>query len=232
MGALTQKLKSTQGASMLMALLLMMVAIVTSAVIIAAAVSAMQSLNDSRDEQQVYLEVSSAAELVRDQLESGKCDYKSELTNIYTKSRRSGSYSLSQTTGPTETMGDGLFSNTIKEALAYEKELPGSTFHVTSYSISAGDYDKVNVEVFLNQASVETGSSADATQYNLTVVFSGGGDAHKCKIYLTAEGVTTSTSTSTETTEWGLFSTTYKKTEIVTTSIKWQNAKLQRKEVS
>ena len=73
MQALTKKLQSESGASILLALLLLLVGVVVSAVIVASALSAMQSLDQDRTEQQVYLEVSSAAELIRDEIGRASC---------------------------------------------------------------------------------------------------------------------------------------------------------------
>ena len=72
MKRLAQKLQDRRGASMLMALLLFLVAAIVSAVIIAAAVSARSRVASDRAQQQTYLTVSSAAELLRGSIEGGK----------------------------------------------------------------------------------------------------------------------------------------------------------------
>ena len=215
MQALTKKLQSESGASILLALLLLLVGVVVSAVIVASALSAMQSLDQDRTEQQVYLEVSSAAELIRDELENGECDYTSTVTEVYTRSWRYGSWGTPTTTTD-EKYGDGAFVSVIKEGLEYVKTYTGATFSKT-YTISADDYDVVNVEVALVE------SSENAGNYNLTVRFAGGNDDHKCKMILTAECIKTTNSSNT--------SSTYKKTESTATTLKWQNTNIQRKEV-
>ena len=70
MQAIRRKLNSQRGASMLMALLLMLVGIMVSAVIISAATSAAVNKRSEKEQQQAYLAVNSAAELVRDDFQS------------------------------------------------------------------------------------------------------------------------------------------------------------------
>lgn len=63
-----KKLKNQQGATILMALLLLLVASMVSVVVLTAATTAARSLQNDRESQQSYLSVSSAAELVRDEI--------------------------------------------------------------------------------------------------------------------------------------------------------------------
>ena len=229
MQAALKKIQNNSGASLVMALLLILVGVMVSAVIIAAAVSSVQAQNQSRDEQQLYLEVSSAAELVRDELESGSCDYTNTTTQVYTRTKTYYSWGDPATT-TTEKYGNGAFASVIKAGLEHVKTYSGDTFSKT-YSIDAGDYNKVTAEVLLNKKT-ESG----VEKYNLSITFAGEKDDHKCKMILTADGIiTTSNPTSSETTEtsgsgWNK-TTTYKKTVVTTTTIDWQNATLQRKEV-
>jgi uncharacterized protein (UPF0333 family) len=215
MQALTKKLQSESGASILLALLLLLVAIVVSAVIVVSALSAMQSLDQDRSEQQVYLEVSSAAELVRDELENGSCDYNNTETKVYTR-RNSWSSWGTPKTSTDEKYGNGAFASVIKAGLEHVKDYSGATFSKT-YTINADDYDVINVEVTLVE------SSDNAGNYNLTVRFAGGNDDHKCKMILTAECIKTTNSSNT--------TKNNTKTEITTTTLKWQNTSIQRKEV-
>ena len=76
------KLKSSDGKSILMALLLLLVVVTVSVVIITAATSAAHQINSSRQHQQAYLTTSSAAEVLRDSL-NGK-----EYTYTYTEYTR------------------------------------------------------------------------------------------------------------------------------------------------
>ena len=60
------KLKQGRGATILMAILLVLIASIIAAVILSAALSAYHTLRRDRENQQNYLAVSSAAELLRD----------------------------------------------------------------------------------------------------------------------------------------------------------------------
>ena len=225
MQAALKKIQSNSGASLVMALLLILVGVMVSAVIIAAAVSSVQAQNQSRDEQQLYLEVSSAAELVRDELESDECDCSSEVTNVYTKRNSSKNWGDPSTTTKKKYGTGALFSSVIEEALEYAETYTGSTFSKT-YSIDAGDYNKVTAEVLLNKKTEN-----DGEKYNLTITFASEKDEHKCRMILTADGIVTTNTTDTTDDYWSWGIKYNRKTEVITTTIDWQNTKLQRKEV-
>ena len=218
-----KKLRSNSGASMIMALLLMLVGVVTSAVIISAAVSAVHATKEDRTQQQSYLTVSSAAELIRDEMEAGKCDYKKTVTEVtyeYWWGERK-----KEDPKTDETFGDGsdyLFTSVIKSAIVYLTTYPTATFNET-YTVSADGYGDVKAEVFLKKAT----DSED--QYSLTIWFTGGEEPDQCRMELTMDGVMTSVEKKAEpTTSWGTTTTT----TITTTTIKWQDPKLQRKETT
>ena len=225
MQAALKKIQSNSGASLVMALLLILVGVMVSAVIIAAAVSSVQAQNQSRDEQQLYLEVSSAAELVRDELEGDECDCSSEVTNVYTKRNSSKNWGDPSTTTKKKYGTGALFSSVIEEALEYAETYTGSTFSKT-YSIDAGDYNKVTAEVLLNKKTEN-----DGEKYNLTITFASEKDEHKCRMILTADGIVTTNTTDTTDDYWSWGIKYNRKTEVITTTIDWQNTKLQRKEV-
>lgn len=248
MHRILKKLHSRSGASMMMALLLMLVALMVSAVIIAAAVSSASSVRADREEQQAYLTVSSAAELIRDELANGECNYKSTVVKYYSDSQRQKE--VTDKSSDNESFGDVLFSDVLKDALTNLKI--SSSFH-KFYTISVKgqgdadtDYVDVSAEVFLN-------SDGDGN-YSLTVWFEGGDEPNKFRMCLKASGQTTTTGPSnSETTikEWveGHYESYYSKgkwrtrwveghnddvTYYLTTTatdVKWQNCKLQRKEV-
>ena len=218
-----KKLRSNSGASMIMALLLMLVGVVTSAVIISAAVSAVHATKEDRTQQQSYLTVSSAAELIRDELEDGKCDY----TKIVKQVTKKDWWGNTTTEDPEtkETFGDGsdcLFTSVMKSAVAYLTSYPTATFNET-YTVSADGYDDVKAEVFVKKAT------DSENQYSLTIWFTGGEEPDQCRMELTMDGVMTSVETKAEpTNSWGTTTTT----TITTTTIKWQDPKLQRKETT
>lgn len=87
MGALGKKLSSRQGASILMALLFMLVCIMVGVSVLMAASSNAGKINSSKEEQQKYLTLSSALNLLVDEFEAleyvGSYDYKKKT--VYRK---------------------------------------------------------------------------------------------------------------------------------------------------
>jgi uncharacterized protein YlxP (DUF503 family) len=220
-----KKLHSNSGASMIMALLLMLVGVVTSAVIIAAALNAVLSVKEDRAQQQAYLTVSSAAELIRDELEEGKSDYTKTVTEVTTTDWWGNKTSDDPVTKVTVEDDSAIFSSIIKSAIEYLESYPTATYHET-YTINAdaksADYADVSAEVFIKKTTDQ------ADKYNLTIWFTGGEEPNQCRMALTMEGIITSDSSSSSQREWYNTITT----SIITTTISWQNPHLQRKETT
>ena len=64
-----QKLNSSRGASILLALVLFLLCAMVSAVVVGSAMTNMQKVKNRREQQQVYYSVSSAARLLHDAME-------------------------------------------------------------------------------------------------------------------------------------------------------------------
>lgn len=209
MQAIRRKLNSQRGASMLMALLLMLVGIMVSAVIISAATSAAVNKRSEKEQQQAYLAVSSAAELVRDDFQSLTGRYKDVTTTV------------TQADGTTTTK-----NNTIKATCAVGDMINdiGARFigmnttstYAKTYTFSVDGYEDVSAEILV---SVGTGSDESSKVYNLTATFTNGvGSEHSCRMVLTMEGKLTEERTSGDTGS----------TQVVTRTLEWNKAKLQK----
>ena len=218
MQKIRRKLHSNSGASMIMALLLLLVGIVTSAVIISAAMNAALSIKEEKGQEQAYLTVSSAAELIRDELENGNSNYKKIQTDV-TTTNWWGQSSTKSTTE--EKVGDGVLGTVIQAAVKYLDSYPKETFH-KNYTVSSGELEDVSAELFIKK------STEEEEKYSLTIWFSGGKDSSQCKMALTMDGLIETTTSSTE--NHGYSSTT--KTQITTTTVSWSNARLQKKEAA
>lgn len=218
MQKIRRKLHSNSGASMIMALLLLLVGIVTSAVIISAAMNAALSIKEEKGQEQAYLTVSSAAELIRDELENGNSNYKKIQTDV-TTTNWWGQSSTKSTTE--EKVGDGVLGTVIQAAVKYLDSYPKETFH-KNYTVSSGNLEDVSAELFIKK------STEEEEKYSLTIWFSGGKDSSQCKMALTMDGLIETTTSSTE--NHGYSSTT--KTQITTTTVSWSNARLQKKEAA
>lgn len=210
MQAIRRKLNSQRGASMLMALLLMLVGIMVSAVIISAATSAAVNKRSEKEQQQAYLAVSSAAELVRDDFQSLTGRYKDVTTTV------------TNADGTTTTTND-----TIKATCAVgdmindigARFIDGNTSPYTkTYTFSVDGYEDVSAEILV---SVDTGSDGSSKVYNLTATFTNGvGSEHPCRMVLTMEGKLAEERTSGDTGSGS--------TQVVTQTLEWNKAKLQK----
>ena len=107
-----KKLKNNSGATILMALLLILLAMAVGAAILTAAVSAAHHMKSDREDQQNYLTVSSAAELIRDSIAGDK--YERTMTETHTANTDEEghtTYTVSYSTNvnyPTGIMGQWL----------------------------------------------------------------------------------------------------------------------------
>lgn len=224
---------------MLMALLLLLVALMVSAVIISAALSAAASVREDREEQQLYLTVSSAAELVRDELESGACDKKTTVTNgSYTW--RNKTYSLKEEKDSLD--GDGAFIKIINAGISQLDEYSAIPFE-KEYTFSADGYENVVADVSM--------SLDNDGNYTLTVWFSGGENTNECRICLEAKSIKKDLPRETKSETKSIWVDGYYKRSgwrseyveahyenlkcsltIDTTTLTWNNVKLSRKEAA
>ena len=207
MQAIRRKLNSQRGASMLMALLLMLVGIMVSAVIISAATSAAVNKRSEKEQQQAYLAVSSAAELVRDDFQSLEGRYKLVTTLVKDED---GSFIPvgSEVTGATCAVGDII--NDIGERLM---GAASSNTYDKIYTFSVDGYEDVTAE-FIIAGGTSTGGD---DIYDLTVIFTNGASSeHPCRMILTMEG------------KLGKDPRFEGDTEYLTQTLEWNKAKLQK----
>lgn len=210
MQAIRRKLNSQRGASMLMALLLMLVGIMVSAVIISAATtSAAVNKRSEKEQQQAYLAVNSAAELVRDDFQSLTGRYKDVTTTV------------THADGTTTTTNDTIkatcaVGDMINDIGAWFIDVNTTSTYAKTYTFSVDGYEDVSAEILV---SVDTGSDGSSKVYNLAATFTNGADSeHPCRVVLTMEGKLTEERTSGDTGS----------TQVVTRTLEWNKAKLQK----
>ena len=179
-----KKIRSSQGATMLMALLLMLVGLMVSAVVISAAVSTVAGIRTGEEQQQAYLTVESAAQLFRDTLEGSGGKY--EILTVKKYSDRTLLYEVSSSESVT-TASTGPFAAVLKDAMYNViHQLPG-TFSGT-YEITVSDEDAyvpVTLEIMVEpryQGTEMIGCTMEAEFY--TAADSGKG---LCRMKLTAD---------------------------------------------
>ena len=216
MNVIRKKLNSQSGATILMALLLFLVAVMVSAVIISAAVSSASALRTEHEQQQSYLTVSSAAELVRDSLLSGDADYTRTVTTVHTS--RWGGDIIS---GPTTVVSpnDKPFSSIVSAAV--ERYETFQAPYSASYTISAPGYDDVYADF-----AVKYVEDAGGNYYDMTVWLSNGdgADDYDCCMVLNAKGREYMTSQSARDDYTGYY------TDVRTTTVRWDTAEISKKD--
>ena len=82
MKSMIHKLQDNKGSSMILALFLMLVSLMVSNTILAAAASASRSFLTQTDRQQSFLTVSSAAQVFRDSVATGNCNYSRTVITV------------------------------------------------------------------------------------------------------------------------------------------------------
>lgn len=82
MKSVFHKLQDNKGSSMILAMFLMLVSLMVSNTILAAAASASRSFLTQTDRQQSYLTVSSAAQVFRNSMETGNCNYSRTIVTV------------------------------------------------------------------------------------------------------------------------------------------------------
>lgn len=215
MQAIRRKLNSQRGASMLMALLLMLVGIMVSAVIISAATSAAVNKRSEKEQQQAYLAVSSAAELVRDDFQSLTGRYKDVTTTV---THADGTTTTTNDTiKATCAVGD-MINDIGAWFIGKNMTSPYANTYAKTYTFSVDGYEDVSAEILV---SVDTGSDGSSKVYNLAATFTNGADSeHPCRMVLTMEGKLAEERTSGDTGSGS--------TQVVTRTLEWNKAKLQK----
>ena len=212
MQAIRRKLNSRKGASMLMALLLMLVGIMVSAVIGSAATSAVANKRSEKEQQQAYLAVSSAAELVRDDFVSNTGKYSVITTQYYYSQYDTRPFNTKTVTQePTCAM-----KSIITEIVKWFNDYGASAFHQV-YTISADGYEDITADF---TATLQT-NAGDENIYALTVTFTNGADSeHPCRMVLTMDGQESVTES--ESAEGSYY------TRVSTKTFAWSKASLQK----
>ncbi len=187
MGTILKKLHSQRGETMLMALLLFLVGVMVSAVILAAAISAESDAKAAREEQQAYLTVSSAAELFRDAIQSGKSGssggYREIVTKTYSDAQLQGTKTEKQNaSGPFSE----IFNNVIPTLLTSP-----TTFRKT-YTLSMDGLEDVTMELSIQP------QQGNNDVFDLAAVFYNDPEGkHPCQMTVRFTGTTT-----VENTDW------------------------------
>ncbi|MGN0169637.1 MAG: hypothetical protein ACI39H_02620 [Lachnospiraceae bacterium] len=207
MGLIKQKIHSQSGASFLFALLAFLVAAMVSITIVSAAVTSVRRVNSDREEQQEHLTLTSAAQLVRNGMESTEYIIEEITEEI-----------ISQGTGTTtdttiQKSAIGMFATEMKTAVehvdTYQSQYVSGADSGFELEITGAEMENVDVS-FVMEAEAE-----NKYKVIFTFVIKNSGET----LFLTMNGVvdTGAPETSTSQDETG----SKKTTTTTTTTITW-----------
>lgn len=218
MHLIARKLSSRRGASVLIALLLFLVCAFVGAAVLTAAYHNASRTSAIRQEQQTYLSVASAAELLKDELVGQSVVWNHVVTGYYTESvdsggKPTGQYVLTSTSDAWEAECDytGLLKTISQEVLEVLQGEHTRAGKAHSLSISLPEYPQLETV-----SGSLTLSATETEAYRITILLSDQNGGNELEVTLNAAtGVATQTAGSMEA---GAIAVTTK------TTVAWNNA--------
>lgn len=144
MKSMIQKLQDNKGSSMILALFLMLVSLMVSNTILAAAASASRSFLTQTDRQQSFLTVSSAAQVFRDSVATGNCNYSRTVITVEGAADKEEKGAMS-----------GPFSQEIGDAVEALLRAYAATGYERDYLITVGssteEFEPMNLHLRLEK---------------------------------------------------------------------------------
>ena len=164
MKSMIHKLQDNKGSSMILALFLMLVSLMVSNTILAAAASASRSFLTQTDRQQSFLTVSSAAQVFRDSVATGNCNYSRTVITVTGAADKEEKGAMS-----------GPFSQEIGDAVEALLGAYAATGYERDYLITVGssaeEFEPMNLHLRLEKT--DSDEDTDMVQYCLlTATFS------------------------------------------------------------
>ena len=154
MKSMIHKLQDNKGSSMILALFLMLVSLMVSNTILAAAASASRSFLTQTDRQQSFLTVSSAAQVFRDSVATGNCNYSRTVITVAgaadkEEKKRAMSGPFSQEIGDAVEALLGAYA-----ATGYERD------YLITVGSSAEEFEPMNLHLRLEKTDSEEDTAA------------------------------------------------------------------------
>ena len=144
MKSMIHKLQDNKGSSMILALFLMLVSLMVSNTILAAAASASRSFLTQTDRQQSFLTVSSAAQVFRDSVATGNCNYSRTVITVTGAADKEEKKAMS-----------GPFSQEIGDAVEALLGFYAATGYERDYLITVGssaeEFEPMNLHLRLEK---------------------------------------------------------------------------------
>ena len=146
MKSMIHKLQDNKGSSMILALFLMLVSLMVSNTILAAAASASRSFLTQTDRQQSFLTVSSAAQVFRDSVATGNCNYSRTVITVEGAADKEEKGAMS-----------GPFSQEIGDAVEALLGFYAATGYERDYLITVGssaeEFEPMNLHLRLEKTN-------------------------------------------------------------------------------
>ena len=146
MKSMIHKLQDNKGSSMILALFLMLVSLMVSNTILAAAASASRSFLTQTDRQQSFLTVSSAAQVFRDSVATGNCNYSRTVITVTGAADKEEKQAMS-----------GPFSQEIGDAVEALLGAYAATGYERDYLITVGssaeEFEPMNLHLRLEKTN-------------------------------------------------------------------------------
>ena len=209
-----QKLNSRRGVTLVYALLLFLVAAMVSLVILQGALTTARRVHSEKQSEQAWLTLNSAAQLMRDELQSSTCTITTTKTT----------YAWGTTTSSTTYSPDGPLGSLLQKAVESADD-QSRAYTADTLTVTAADnlLDPVSVQLTLQPCSVDWTAADAENNYRVTAVFSMDGEEQQLYLTLTAKRTTSS---STSTSKYGT------KTDTVTQTLGWENGTISNTEAT
>ncbi len=181
MSEMKNKLNNKKGATIVLSLLLLLVALTVGLLLLTSSVTTIKALNEQKNEQQAYLSVSSAAQIVVDALTSAENSYKGDIDIIYSDKNHTDKvdeYSTHDTDFAKGMFGD-LVNKGIKWLDTDEANMPNAKMDPIHFTMSVdGVSDLAPVT-----GTFSMKKNGDSGEYIITVELEDA-DKYKCNIMI------------------------------------------------
>ncbi len=194
------KLKNKQGATIMLALIFLLLSIMVSCVVLVAATAAVKAVDRERAQQQAFLEVSSAAQLLGRELERAQVNRETHITV-------NADNTTTSVVNPAEGFGSPVLQELMREAVQRLLDTPQATFE-KSFEITQTGSDPSLMDTV---QVVMTLRLNDMGRYVVQFVLNSQNPNTPCQLYVVAEG------TATESTSGG------GDHSVLTLTVKWEN---------
>ncbi len=216
-----KKLHDKRGATILLALFLLLLATMVSTVILTAVASVSKHITRDREAQQAYLTVSSAAELLRDSIQSARYDRLDQEETTYKQNGRDLVVDKTSSTH-TETEPEGLMGQWLAACIADDGKWVSRYEDTLLVSVQGADGETlspVKVQFFMAPSRDYGTENSKTEEVDFTLIFSLP-EGDDCRMTLHVTGIRKFEH------KWSTSRLSEQDTQ--TTTIRWENAEISK----